>query len=92
MFLVQSNGRRCPSAVICLRLRPRDVMVPYIRLIKNNAELCRSYGQNDYNSPSCSAVLELNVNDQVYVATESDVRSVYCAFCAGFSGFLIKEY
>ncbi len=49
------------------------------------------YGADDFNAPSCSAVVELFPGDQVYV-TSSNGNPLYCPDCAGFSGFLIKPY
>ncbi len=73
-----------------------------------NTLLCESYGNpagrsnnyGDMNAPSCSAVVELQVRDQVYVMTrwgEDYVASdkgynFGCDSCTGFNGFLIRSY
>ncbi len=69
----------------------------YLKIEKNGEIQCSSYADsgsdNEYemHGSSCSAVVELDVGDQVYV-TSSELALVYCAECAGFTGFLIKKY
>ncbi len=72
-----------------------------------NTLLCESYGNpagasnnyRDMNAPSCSAVVELQVGDEVYVISDksSDVYSdeghdVGSYESTGFNGFLIRSY
>ncbi len=70
-----------------------------LRMYKNNVIQCSSYGNSygsgdydyDYNSPSCSSVIELQSGDEVFVTSNSGVP-VYGSVYTGFTGFLIKAY
>ncbi len=66
----------------------------YLRIMKNGVEQCTSVGDadasGDYNSPSCSAAMELIPGDQVYVTSWG--LNVGCYTCTGFTGFLIQAY
>ncbi len=70
-----------------------------LRIYKNNVIQCSSYGNSygsgdydyDYNSPSCSAVIELQPGDEVYVTSNNGVP-VYGSVYTGFTGFLIQPY
>ncbi len=66
-----------------------------LRIMKNGVEQCYSVGNADevadYNSPSCSAVMELIPGDQVYV-TSNWGYDVGSSTCTGFTGFLINAH
>ncbi len=71
--------------------------VQYLSIKKNGIEQCRSLGiyySTDtyaYNAPSCSAVMDLAVGDEVWV-TSSHGKRVHIPELTGFTGFLIKAY
>ncbi len=69
----------------------------WLYMRKNGDIVCQSLGNSandgdaDYNSPSCSVVLELQSGDEVYV-TSSHGKNVYTSSSTRFTGFLIKAY
>ncbi len=62
---------------------------------KNGASVCRSWGNshgnNQHNSQSCSAVVELKSGDEVYVTSGQGYNTIWSS-ATGFTGFLIKSY
>ncbi len=63
----------------------------------NGAAVCKSSGNSngagDFNVQSCSVVLDLVTNDEVYVVSGSGGNVLTtCYSCTAFSGFLIQPY
>ena len=67
-----------------------------IYIIKDGAIQCAtvgdSYGGSDFNAPSCSAIMNLDAQDQVWVASGHNNKEVGCASCTGFIGFLVRAF
>ncbi len=68
----------------------------WVHMYKNTNPVCASYTRsmndaNDFNSPSCSVVLELAVGDEVWVTKGQNVNIGHYDATA-FAGFLIKPY